>query len=81
MINKAFGRVIKRLRNEKKLSQEEFGDLVDLHRTYISQLERGLKSPSLNTIEKLCAILDSSLSALFAEVEKECVNEKKPKQK
>ena len=47
MIDKKFGKVLKALRTERGLSQEEFAMNVGLHRTYISQLERGLKSPSL----------------------------------
>jgi transcriptional regulator with XRE-family HTH domain len=49
----AFGKVIRKLRREAKLSQEELADRCNLHRTYISQLERGLKSPTLATIETL----------------------------
>ncbi len=58
MIDKKFGRVLKKLRTEKGVSQEGFALSIGLHRTYISQLERGLKSPSLRTIEKICAELD-----------------------
>lgn len=53
----AFGRVICDLRHEAGLSQEELAHRCDLHRTYISQLERGLKSPSLTTINTLATIL------------------------
>lgn len=53
----AFGRTISELRREAGLSQEELADRCNLHRTYISQLERGLKSPSLATIEKLAHTL------------------------
>lgn len=53
----AFGRVISELRREARLSQEELADRCSLHRTYISQLERGLKSPSLATVEKLASTL------------------------
>ncbi|KJS65926.1 MAG: hypothetical protein JL50_13990 [Peptococcaceae bacterium BICA1-7] len=53
MIDKKFGKVLKALRTERGFSQEEFAMNVGLHRTYISQLERGLKSPSLRTIKKI----------------------------
>ncbi|GAC1394551.1 MAG: hypothetical protein NVS4B11_21300 [Ktedonobacteraceae bacterium] len=49
--------VIRDLRREAGLSQEELAHQCDLHRTYISQLERGLKSPSLTTINTLATIL------------------------
>ncbi|SDR35788.1 MULTISPECIES: helix-turn-helix domain-containing protein [Pelosinus] len=61
MIDKRFGQVLKALRTEKGLSQEEFALNIDLHRTYISQLERGLKSPSLRTIAKICEELGVTL--------------------
>ena len=53
----AFGWVIRDLRREAGLSQEELAYQCDLHRTYISQLERGLKSPSLTTINTLATVL------------------------
>lgn len=50
-INNAFGAALKRIRQVKNMSQEDFSDVSS--RTYISALERGLKSP---TIEKVTVI-------------------------
>jgi len=69
MINRAFGQVVKELRGKKKLSQEALSFEADLHRTYISQLERGIKSPSLNTMQKLSKVLGVSLTELMNLVE------------
>lgn len=71
MSTDAFAEVLKRLRAQKGISQEKLGFESGLHRTYISQLERGLKSPSLKTLERLCRALDISLSELVALVEQE----------
>ncbi|MDR3590767.1 MAG: helix-turn-helix transcriptional regulator [Negativicutes bacterium] len=71
MIDKKFGQVLKNLRMSKGLSQEAFAHNVGLHRTYISQLERGLKSPSLRTQEKLCAELGVSLVEFMQRLERE----------
>lgn len=71
MIDKSFATVLKRLRVEKGLSQEEFGFEADLHRTYVSQLERGLKSPSLRTLHKIANVLGIGLTELMALVEQE----------
>lgn len=71
MIDKKFGRVLKKLRAEKGVSQEEFALRIGLHRTYISQLERGLKSPSLRTMEKICGELGVSLVAFMEHLERE----------
>ena len=54
---KAFGRILKEIRHERSLSQEELGFESGYHRTYISLLERGRKSPSLNTIFQMAAAL------------------------
>jgi transcriptional regulator with XRE-family HTH domain len=53
----AFGKVLKEIRNEHSLSQEELGFESGYHRTYISLLERGRKSPSLNTVFQLSTTL------------------------
>ena len=71
MIDAKFGRVLKKLRTASGVSQEEFAHRIGLHRTYISQLERGLKSPSLRTMEKLCSELGVSLVEFMQHLEKE----------
>ena len=69
MIDKTFGKVLQTLRIKKGLSQEEFAFHVSLHRTYISQLERGLKSPSLRTIAKICDELGMTLVQFMEQLE------------
>ena len=66
-----FGREIARFRKRIGLSQEELGFRADVHRTYISQLERGLKSPTLSVILKLSRALKASASKLVATVERQ----------
>lgn len=56
---------VKRLRLKTGFSQEEFGDLAGLHRTYISQLELGLRNPTYITLEKIAQALKCSVSDLF----------------
>jgi transcriptional regulator with XRE-family HTH domain len=68
---KAFAKILKSLRSEKGLSQEELGFRANLHRTFISQLERGLKSPTLDTLYDLCGVLGITASALLEMVETE----------
>lgn len=70
-IDNACGHAIRILRNERGLSQEALGMQANLHRTYISQLERGLKSPSLKTLQKIAAILNISLSKMMQLIEAE----------
>lgn len=67
----AFAKVIRRLRIQAGLTQEQLGFDADLRRTYISILELGQQQPSLATLFKLASALKISASALIAEVELE----------
>ena len=44
---------IRRLRKEKGWSQEHYADEAGIHRTYVSDLERGPRNPTALVIEKL----------------------------
>lgn len=68
--SKAFGRVLRELRNAASLSQEALALEADVDRTFVSQIERGIRQPSLATIFKLAAALDVKASSLIAKVEK-----------
>jgi transcriptional regulator with XRE-family HTH domain len=65
------GKEIARLRKRIGLSQEELGFRAEVHQTYISQLERGLKSPTLSVILKLSRALKASASKLVATLERQ----------
>lgn len=65
-IKERFGKAIRRRRRELDLSQEELAEKAELHRTYISSIERGERNVSIENIEKLAKALDISISALFA---------------
>lgn len=54
-INAAFGKILVRLRNERGWTQEFLSFECSLTRNYISMLERGVSSPSLNTIVRIGA--------------------------
>lgn len=45
------------LRQEKGWSQEAFADEAGLHRTYISDLERGARNPTITVVDKLATAL------------------------
>lgn len=64
-----FGRVLRVLRQQKGLSQEELGFESGYHRTYVSLLERGLKSPSLQTVFNISKALTIETSELIKKVE------------
>lgn len=64
-VKKAFGAAIRSARLEQGISQEELAGRADLHRTYVSDVERGMRNVSLENIEKLGSALRLSLSTLF----------------
>jgi transcriptional regulator with XRE-family HTH domain len=59
-IEVAFGEVLRQLRTNAGLSQEELANQSGLHRTYISLLERGLRMPGLSTIFVLAKPLNTT---------------------
>lgn len=67
--NKAFGKVLREFRKAKNQSQEDLAFEATLDRTYISLLELGQRSPTLDTITSLCNALNISLVELIAAVE------------
>lgn len=68
-IARIFGEVLQELRTTRGLSQEEFGFECELHRTYISLLERGKRIPSLTTIIQLAGALSVPPSEIVRRVE------------
>lgn len=68
-IEKVFGQVLQQLRKERGLSQEELGFESGYHRTYISQLERGKKSPSLQTVFQLAKVLNVEPSEIVVRIQ------------
>ena len=68
-IRVAYGKAVRAIRQDKKISQEELGDLCGLHRTYISDIELGKRNVSLENIEKIAHALQVKKSELFVEVE------------
>src|SRR5947209_6663335 len=60
------GATIKAERFALGISQEELASRAGLHRTYVSDVERGARNPSLESVEKLAQALELSVSTLFA---------------
>ncbi len=64
-INVIFGNKVAELRKGQKMSQEELADKCGLHRTYLGAIERGEKSPTLNTVYKIAKGLNITINQLF----------------
>lgn len=58
------GSRVKRLREAKGLSQEALAHDADVHRTYVSGVERGVRNPTVTVMEKLATGLGVTLAEL-----------------
>ena len=67
----ALGKVIANAREKLCISQEKLAERAGVHRTYVSQLERGLKSPMLDVLAKIALGLDIKLSRFMQLLEDE----------
>ena len=68
-LKEAFGTVVKKLREDAALSQQELADYSEIDRTYISDLERGLNFPSLHVVYKLAEVLKIKPHQLIKKVD------------
>lgn len=66
-LRRLLGVTVRSERSALGISQEELANRAGLHRTYISDLERGARNPSIESIEKLASALEISVSTLFAQ--------------
>ncbi|GMV87865.1 MAG: hypothetical protein AMXMBFR81_07960 [Chthonomonas sp.] len=70
-ISERFGAAVRRARVAKGISQEELADRAGLHRTYLGDVERGVRNITLVSAEKIAGALETKLSALL-----ECADER-----
>ena len=59
-MRKLVGRNVRRIRDRKGLTQEQFADLSGYSQQYISDLERGKRNPTIITVYELATALDVS---------------------
>lgn len=67
---KKFGTGVKKLREEKGLSQEKLAELAKLHRTYIGFIERAERNITIGVAEKVASAFEMSLGDLIKYVDK-----------
>jgi len=63
------GTALRRRREAQEISQEAFAELVGMHRTYYSAIERGRKNIRLETLERICTALHSRMWEVIKEAE------------
>ena len=64
-ILRKFANKLKVIRNQRNLSQEELALLCDIDRTYIGRIERCLRNPSLEILNKIADGLEMKLKELL----------------
>lgn len=64
-VKKEFGQKVRHYRRQKGLSQEELGHKTNLHQTYVSDVERGLRNISLENIYEISIALEVKMSDLL----------------
>ncbi|WP_020473700.1 helix-turn-helix domain-containing protein [Zavarzinella formosa] len=64
-VRERFGFAVRSGRETLKLTQEDLAEAAGLHRTYLSDVERGRRNPSLVIIARLAAALQMPASGLF----------------
>ena len=64
-VRRKLGLRVQRLRQAQALSQEELADRADVHRTYVSGVERGVRNPTVTVLEKLANGLGIGLAELL----------------
>ncbi|HAX10639.1 MAG TPA: transcriptional regulator [Marinobacter hydrocarbonoclasticus] len=57
---------LKRLRQERGLSQEKLAEMADFHRTYVSQLERRVTNISIDGLDRLARALEVDVTELLS---------------
>ena len=73
--NSAVGRVVRRLRKEKGLSQEVFSGLAGIARSHLAMIENGTKKPNFETIWRIANAFDLPPHTLVRLVEEEIQRE------
>lgn len=66
-VRKRLGTNVRRLREAAGYSQEAFGDVANIHRTYVSDVERGRRNPTIEIVEKFAIALKVRTGSLLDE--------------
>lgn len=68
-LQQQLGKALRRRREALGFSQESYADEIGMHRTYYSAVERGEKNLQLDTLQKICAGLKTSIWQVFQDAE------------
>lgn len=63
------GKELRRARKEAGLSQEQLAEEAGIHRTYVSLLERDVKSPTVDVLLRICEALEMKASDILKRID------------
>lgn len=64
-VSKKVGKNIKKIREKRRLTQEDLALEAGLNRAYVGYIERGRRNPSIETVAKIAKVLKAPLHELF----------------
>jgi len=64
-ISKQFGQRARTIRLKQGLSQSDVAKRMNVHRSYISSIERGIRNPSLKVIQRIAKALEVPMEKLI----------------
>ena len=67
-VNVQFGNVLRKIREGRGMTQEEFADLCNISRAYYGRIERGEHSVTLELCQKISEATGLSLSEIFEDI-------------
>jgi transcriptional regulator with XRE-family HTH domain len=70
-VRERFGDAVRVRREALGLTQEDLADKAGIHRTYLSDVERGTRNISLLNIERLAQGLNESMTELFRRIDRQ----------
>jgi transcriptional regulator with XRE-family HTH domain len=65
----AFGRNLRKLREARGFTQEDLAEQADMDRTYISDIERGVRNPGIKNVARLAKAMDTTSAHLMKGVD------------
>ena len=64
-VRQRLARNLRRLRRDRALSQEACADLAGIHRTYLSDIERGARNPTITVVDRIARCLKVPIGELL----------------
>ena len=68
-VNVALGNILRRYRESRKMTQEEFAEYCNISRAYYGRVERGEHSLTVESCQKIASALNIRIVDLFSELQ------------